>query len=331
MKKIVALMAVLYSISSHAQVSLNNPPYLENFDNIASGLPAGFFVQTGSTATAAGTNATFTPTPTSWNNTNAGFYNCASATGLKPTSNPNEQAVSTNRALSVRQTTSYGNPGAAFVFKIANTTNKTNFQLNFKMVSLDSSAQAITGWAVDYGFGANPTSFTAITTNPTPVRTGSISTTPTSGYKFFTDATANFGTALDNKSEIVWIRIWAPSASVAIPFLGNSTPTMSGIDDWNLSWTNSPNTNVNELNKANNNVLISGFQSNSLRIDFKQGVTSKTIIRLTDINGAVLWEKQYARIPANQTEWVRPGNLNKGIYILQIQNAETRITKRIAN
>jgi hypothetical protein len=88
---------------------------------------------------------------------------------------------------------------------------------------------------------------------------------------------------------------------------------------------------VNELNKANNNVLISGFQSNSLRIDFKQGVTSKTIIRLTDINGAVLWEKQYARIPANQTEWVRPGNLNKGIYILQIQNAETRITKRIAN
>jgi hypothetical protein len=331
MKKIVALMAVLYSIGSYAQISLNNPPYQENFDNIANGLPAGFFVQTGSTTSAAGTSATFTPTPTSWNNTTGGFYNCASATGLTPTSNPNQQALSTNRALSVRQTASFGNPGAAFVFKIANTVNKTNFQLTFRMVSLDSSAQAITAWAVDYGTGANPTSFTGITTAPTPVRTGSVSTNAGSGYRFFTDVSVNFGTALDNKSDIVWIRVWAPAATIALPIIGNATPTMSGIDDWNLSWTNSPNTSINNINKANENILVSGFAGNDLRVDFKNTITNKTIIRLTDINGAVLWEKQYVRIQANQTEWVRPGNLNKGIYILQIQNAETRITKRIAN
>jgi hypothetical protein len=106
---------------------------------------------------------------------------------------------------------------------------------------------------------------------------------------------------------------------------------MSGIDDWNLSWTNSPNTSINNINKANENILVSGFAGNDLRVDFKNTITNKTIIRLTDINGAVLWEKQYARIQSNQTEWVRPGHLNKGIYILQIQNAETRITKRIAN
>lgn len=330
MKKIFTLVAIILSISVQAQVSLNAPPYQENFDNIGTGLPAGFFVQTGSAPSAAGTDATFTQTATPWSNRNAGFYNCASATGLTTTSFPTQQAQSTNRALSVRQTAAFGNPGAAFVFKIANTTNKTGFSLTFRMVSLDSASQAITVWAVDYGFGANPSSFTSLTTSPTPVRTGSISTNPNSGFKFFTDVTANFGTALDNKSDIVWIRVWAPAAAITFP-LGNSTPTMSGIDDWNLSWTNSPNTNVNEFYKANNNVLISGFQSNSLRVDFKQAVKGTTLIRLTDINGALLWEKQYDRIQANQTEWIRPGNLNKGIYILQIQNAEGRITKRIAN
>lgn len=331
MKKIVALMAVLYSISSHAQVSLTNPPYQENFDNIASGLPDGFFVQTGSTATAAGTNATYTSTKTFWGNKNAGFYNCASATGLKPTSFPNEQDQSNNRALSVRQTASYGNPGASFVFKLANTSNKTGFQLNFKLVSLDSASQGVTAWRVDYGIGANPTAFTPLSTSPVNIRTGSVSTNSTSGYNFITNVSVNFGTALDDKSDIVWIRVWTPISTTVTSILGNGIPTMSGIDDWNLSWTNSPNTNVNNITKANENIFLSGFTGNDLRVDFKQAATSKTIIRLTDINGAVLWEKQYARIPANQTEWIRPGYLNKGIYILQIQNADTRITKRIAN
>jgi len=337
MKKIIALMAVLYSISSHAQVSITNPPYQENFDNIASGLPDGFFVQTGSTTTAAGTNATFTPTPTSWNNTNAGFYNCASATGLKPTSNPNEQALSTNRALCVRQTASFGNPGAAYVFKIANTTNKTGFSLTYKLQTLDSTKQGISAWSVDYGIGANPTSFTNAIVTPATYSTGGKPGTPF--FVFNRNMSASFGAGLDNKSEPVWIRVWTgintadPSYNTAYSLLGfnNSTPTMSGIDDWNLSWTNSPNTNVNNLTKANENTFVSGFSGNDLRVDFKQAATSKTIIRLIDINGAVLWEKEYARISANQTEWIRPGYLNKGVYILQIQNADTRITKRIAN
>jgi hypothetical protein len=314
-----------------AQVTLSNSPYVENFDNIGNGLPAGFSVQTGSTPSAPGTNSTFTSSPSPWLSTTAGgFYNCASATGLTSTSNSNQQSLSTNRALCVRQTANFGNPGAAFVFKIANTTNKTNFQLTFRVVSLDSTAQAITAWAVDYGFGANPTSFTGITTNPTPIRTGSVSTSPTSGYKFFTDASVNFGTALDNKSDIIWMRVWAPSATIALPIIGNATPTMSGIDDWNLSWTAPPPTNVFERNILTN-TKISGFIGNDINIQFNENFTGNTSIRLTSMNGSVIWEKQYGRIQSNQSEWVRPGQLPKGMYLLQIQNVQGNITKRIAN
>ncbi|MFN9110354.1 MAG: hypothetical protein ACK5XN_09825, partial [Bacteroidota bacterium] len=117
-----AALLIFLSVTGlmHAQVTLTSSPYVENFNGIAAGLPNGFSVQTGSTPAAAGTNATFTATATSWNNTTAGFYNCASATGLTSTSNPNQQALSTNRALAVRQTASFGNPGAAFVFKVTN-------------------------------------------------------------------------------------------------------------------------------------------------------------------------------------------------------------------
>jgi hypothetical protein len=265
MKKILlSYVIVLCVFHASAQVSLSNSPYTENFDNIGSGLPAGFSVQTGSQISSPGTEATFNTIASPWlSTTTGGFYNCASATGLTNTASAEDQASSTNRALTIRQTESFGNPGAAFVFKIANTLNKTNFILSFRMVSLDSTAKAITVWSVDYGFGENPNSFNAITTSPTPVRTGSISTTPTSGYKFFTDAVADFGTALDNKSDTIWIRIWTPTPTISIPFLGNATPTMSGIDDWNLSWTSTDTsaatiTTLNCENATNNGTLTAG-------------------------------------------------------------------------
>ncbi len=332
MRKFLLFALLLNTLTGMAQVTLTNSPYVENFDGIGNGLPAGFFVRTGSTASAVGTDTTYTNTPTSWNNTTAGFFNCASATGLIPTSNPNQQALSTNRALSVRQTASYGNPGATFVFKLANTTNKTNFQLNFKMVSLDSASQAVTAWRVDYGIGANPTSFVQLTTSPALIRTGSVSTNPLSGYQFITNVTANFGNSLDNKSDIVWIRIWAPLSTTLTSASGNGIPTMSGIDDWNLSWTSpNPPLNVVDLNQSLEKIKISGFIGNEINIQFNEVVNNKTVVRLTNMNGAILWEKQYGRIQANQTEWVRPGQLPKGIYLLQIQNSEGRITKRIAN
>ncbi|MFN9110579.1 MAG: hypothetical protein ACK5XN_10985, partial [Bacteroidota bacterium] len=126
MKKILlSYFVILCALHTDAQVSLTSSPYTENFDNIGSGLPAGFSVYTGATTpTSIGSAATFSSTKTPWATTTAGYYNCASANSLTNASDAVQQENSPNRALAVRQTASFGNPGAAFVFRITNTTNK---------------------------------------------------------------------------------------------------------------------------------------------------------------------------------------------------------------
>jgi hypothetical protein len=337
MKKILLPLLLVMAIFSEAQVSLTGASYNENFDGIGSGLPTGFSVYTGATGSATGSVATYTPSNTSWSNLTGGFYNCASATGLVNTANPNQQAVSTNRALSIRQTASYGNPGGAFVFRIDNTLNKTGFNLTFKLQTLDSTSQGISAWRVDYGFGANPTTFNLATVTPTTFSTGG--KTGTSFYVFNRTMSVNFGATLDNKSDIVWVRVWTPvntadpNYSTAYTLLGfnNTTPTMSGIDDWNLSWTNTPPTNVSSLSKSLELVKISGFIGNDVQVIFNKAYAAGTIARLTNMNGAIIWEKQFGRIQANQTEWIRAGQLPKGIYVLQLENAEGRLIQRLVN
>ncbi len=319
-----------------AQVTLTTSPYVENFNGIAAGLPGGFSVQTGSVPTAAGTNASYTATATSWNNTTAGFYNCASATGLTNTSNPNQQALSTNRALCVRQTASYGNPGAAFVFKIANTTNLSNFRLSFRLVSLDSTAEAITSWAVDYGFGANPTSFTGVTPSPANVRTGG-KPGPTNTYKFFTDVAVNFGSALDNKSDVVWIRVWTPFATTATTpaLLGfNGTPTMSGIDDWSLSFDGTPPpppppTSVTSIEGDESIVKFLGSLTTGVQLQFNEAVTTPTSLQIISTDGRIVWNKQLGQVIAGQTEFIQPEGLNSGIYILTIRQKGRVYTRKL--
>ncbi|MCC3160297.1 choice-of-anchor J domain-containing protein [Hymenobacter sp. 15J16-1T3B] len=225
-------------------VTLASTPYTENFDNLATGLPAGFGVYTGATATAPGTAATFAPAKAAWNATAGGFKNVASATGLTATSSAADQDASTNRALALRQTGSLGDPGGAFVFQAANTTGKTDFSLSFKLQSLDNSVGRTVNWTVDYATGATPTAFT-------PLASGTGSTTPTFGSN---TVTASFGTALDNQTGPVWIRIVALTASTG----SGSRPT-SAIDDFSLSWQGNPNaptltTSVSTLAFASQNI-----------------------------------------------------------------------------
>lgn len=205
-------------------VTLATTPYTENFDNLASGLPAGFGVYTGASATAVGTAATFAPAKAAWNATAGGFKNVASATGLTATASTADQDASTNRALALRQTGSLGDPGGAFVFQAANTTGKTDFSLSFKLQSLDNSVGRTVNWTVDYATGATPTAFTSLASG---------STSPTFGSNTIT---ASFGTALDNQAGPVWIRVVALTQSTG----SGSRPT-SAIDDFSLSWQGNPN------------------------------------------------------------------------------------------
>ena len=220
------LPLLLGATGAFAQATLGNSPYSETFDNLATGLPAGFSVRTGATA-ALGADAGLKATdPTSWGTTSGGFYNYASGTGLMADAAPADQAAAANRALGLRQTSSFGNPGGAFVFEVDNTKSKTGFQLTFKLQSLDVASPRITTWQVDYGVGETPTTFTAV---------GSAATTGdlTFGSK---DVTVDFGSQLDNLPGPVWIRVVTLTASgTSSSGAGGNRPT-SAIDDFSLSW-----------------------------------------------------------------------------------------------
>ncbi len=216
-------------IQVSAQVPLTSSPYFQDFNSIGSGLPTGWSVRTGASTSALGTIATLVTTNTAWNTTTGNFRNVAAASGLTATSTTTDQNNSVNRALAVRQTGSLGDPGAAFVFQLANTTGLSNFQLSFKLQSLDGSvAGRTTTWRVDYGFGATPTSFTTIATTPATLTTSLAAGGISWGS---TDVNINFGTTLDNSSDNVWIRL-----TTLTPSTGSGSRPTSAIDDFQLSY-----------------------------------------------------------------------------------------------
>ena len=209
-------------------------PYTINFDNIGtSGLQSGIYVKQDATSLDLGNegtvyNGNFT-TGTAWNQTSLGYKNFASATGLTSTATTTAQTAATNRALGFRQTGtagSGGDPGAAFAFQLANTTGKTNLQLEFKLQSLDASAALArtTTWRVDYGVGLSPAAFSTVTTSPASLTTAF-------GVFSNTTVTVNFGSTLNNISQPIWIRIVALTGTS-----GSGNRGSTGIDDVKFTW-----------------------------------------------------------------------------------------------
>ncbi|MFD2286622.1 T9SS type B sorting domain-containing protein [Pedobacter petrophilus] len=224
MKKILLLsLLFLISVRLFAQVTLTTSPYVESFDGIGTSLPPGFSVRTGANATSPGVAAAFTNTATAWNNATGAFKNFASAT-TGATATTAIQTSATDRALGLRQTANVGDPNGAFVFQLANTTGKKALKLSFNLQSLDAGSPRQATWRVDYGVGAAPTAFTVATA------TGTLTT----GSSSFTNNTINvdFGAALDNNANSVWIRIVTINATTGA---GNRPST--AIDNFNLSFT----------------------------------------------------------------------------------------------
>ncbi len=218
----VTLLAVVVATSAPAQIVLTGTNYSQSFDDLASGLPPGWSVQTNSTANALGTDAAFTTNCTSWGTTGAQFANYASTmnngTNLLGTESAPVQAAFANRCLGMRQSSSFGDPGAAFVVRIANTLGFARFRLaiDLNMLSVQSRSNL---WTIDYGIGANPTSFTPVWTNSDP------------GVFGATTVILALGRDLDDQPEPVWIRVVALSATAG----GGSRDTF-GIDDLVLSY-----------------------------------------------------------------------------------------------
>ena len=239
---------VLLSGSVIGLINLVGTSYIQNFNGIGAGLPSGVTVKTGATASAFGTDAAFTATPgtaTGWSNTGGAFKNFASGNNDQGVT----QSTATDRAIGVRQTGAFGDPGAAFVFQVANTSGKINFSLDFNLQSLDAAITRTTIWRVDYGFGVNPSSFTVANTAGTLITGGNtFSNTPIH---------VNFGNALDNQAGIITIRIVTLAATS-----GSGNRPSTGVDDFTLTWED-PNAKTITLNATSINFPVTNTANSS--------------------------------------------------------------------
>lgn len=208
-------------MSSNAQIILTATNYIENFDGLNSGLPLGWTVRTGASASSIGNVEIFDPAHKTWANTSGGYRNCGSGDITLTSSN---SSANTNRGLALRQTGSFGDPGAAFTAQFANTLGFENFQLSFKLQSLNSSSARITEWQVQWTTGTNPSNFSTIICSPTFNSTGgnTISNTTVSCF-----LPASFEDNYDN----VWLRIVALSGTT-----GSGSRVTTGIDDFQLNY-----------------------------------------------------------------------------------------------
>ncbi|WP_212005465.1 DUF5689 domain-containing protein [Chitinophaga sp. HK235] len=202
-------------------IELKTSPLLINFDDIATDLPVGVTVRASASATYLGNDsiAAFKKAPLKWADVAFGFKNFASGTDM--TMDSAKQVAATNRALGVRQTGA-AEAGVAFVFEIKNTTGKKNLKMSFKLQSLDAASTRVTTWAVDYGAGDTPASFTAANA------TGTLTT---GGGASNNTVTVDFGSALDTSNNKVYIRIVTLGKTS-----GSGNRASSAIDDVQFSW-----------------------------------------------------------------------------------------------
>ena len=219
---VCGLLAVAIAVRTSAQVILTGTNYVQTFDSLAQGLPPGWSVRTNATATALGTAVTFTTNNTSWSSTSGQFANHASTvntgTNFLGGESSGVQSACTNRGPGIRQTATFGDPGAAFVLQIQDTLGLANFELtvDLNMLSVQNRSNF---WTIDYGFGNSPAGFTPVWTNSDPSIFGTMT------------RTISFGNALDNQAQPVWIRVVALDLST-----GSGSRDTFGIDNFRLNY-----------------------------------------------------------------------------------------------
>ena len=253
----VGASVVVFVTAAVAQVTLTGTNYTQNFNSISNGLPPGWSMRTNATKTSIGQPATFPTAKKTWADTTGEFGNCAAAvsntgTNFNGTESSTIQGNCTNRALAVRQTAAFGDPGAAFVFQITNTIGCSNFTFSVDLSLLKSNGYSTT-WTIDYAVGNTPTLFTQLGTNSDP--------------EIFSTANRSFalGNDADNQPENVWIRIAALDAAT-----GSGFHDTFGINNFSLSWTTNNPFVVATIIPS---IAAITINSGSIQIDFNAGTT----------------------------------------------------------
>lgn len=344
MRKTALLLSLAAaSFCANAQVTLTGTSYTQDFASLGLStptVPAGWFGYTDATATSAGVLSTISTSKNygvfadtvqgggacKINIQDDAFKNYPSANGgnAVKTATCDQQKLFTDRALGIRQkgngtppVTPLWDPGAAVVFKIANTSGRTAFNLSFKLQSLDTAfSPRVSTWVVDYGIGSTPTSFTPVTT------TGTMTT---GGYVFSNNTiTADFGSALDNKSSNVWIRI-----VTLTPSTGGGNRASTAIDDFTLTWTGTGVSVVETANAQPVAALTTYGEATSDKVHFGYNVDEAGTygISIHDITGRQTYTGSF-NAGNNGIHTVDGLNLIPGLYIARISNGNsTAVTK----
>lgn len=189
------------SLLSAATVNLSSGTYTENFNAIATTAANGWDVRTAATASTLGTVGSYTATATSWGTGTGEFRNVAAVAALASNASSTVQAAASDRAMGIRQTGTFGDPGASFNFNFSTSAlTISSITIDLQMLSVQDRS---TTWSIQYGIGASPSSFTTLANYSDPGVFGSTT-------QSFT--TADFGTNLDNQAQL-WFRIVALSAA----------------------------------------------------------------------------------------------------------------------
>jgi hypothetical protein len=198
-----------------AIVSLVSGTYSDNFNSIATTAAAGWDVRIGATGASLGTVGNYATS--TWGDGTGAFKNFAAAsTGAG--SDTTVQGAATDRALGIRQTGSFGDPGAAFSFGFSSSgLSVQGITIDLQMLSVQDRS---TTWSVQYGIGASPSSFTTLATFSDPGAFGSTTLN--------IDA-ATIGTALNNQAQ-AWFRIAALSGTT-----GSGSRDSFAIDNFSIT------------------------------------------------------------------------------------------------
>ena len=230
--------------------------YSQDFNSIGTALPTGWTVRTNASANSIGTPNAFSTSELAWDNTSGAFKNFASATGLTSSSDTTAQDNATNRALGVRTTGGFGDPGAAFTYAF-NTTGQTVSSISLDLMLLSSQPRTNV-WSLQYGIGGSPTSFTSLGTWTTPDTWGTTSTN---------FASSLFSTNLNDLSNLVF-RVVNLSAST-----GGGTQDSIAIDNFV----------VNTLGGPSGSGTLGISEAGSAT--FSGAITNNSVATLTAVSG----------------------------------------------
>jgi hypothetical protein len=337
MKKIYLLLSfATFALASNAQLTLTGTSYTQNFSTLASGLPTGWAIDTNATAThLGGTGKSYLTNGAAFYDTSfatgcyycgcgsdvvgGAFKNCASGDikGID-TSTCAEQTSAVLRALGVRQSSKFGDPGASFQLELANTTNISNIAFAFELQSLDITSGRTVTWTIDYGIGANPTTFTPVT----PVKGAPL---VTGGHVFSNDTVAVLlPAAVNNQSVPVWIRISALSAGT-----GSGNRPTSAIADFAMQYVNVNAVPTISSPEEIGLKAIGIATSNSIVLGYNVANTGSYTVSLFDITGREVTNKQVELTPGGSNITLSGLNLAAGIYIAKVFNGTSSGTAKV--